>query len=163
MVAFTFRMPYGIPGDISRASSGANTVEAQAFGATAFPAYGVPVKLSSGTVVPIVTTGDTVYGLLVRPYPITGPSASDPIGTSVPPTSGVANVLRRGYMTVKVQLGAASCALGSTVYIRYQNPSGSQIVGGLEGASTGNTYTLTGATFMGPADSNGNAEICYNI
>lgn len=163
MVAYTNRMPFGIPGDVSRTSSGANTVEAQPLGANAFPAYGIPVKLSSGTVVPITNTGDTVYGLLARPFPITGANASDPLGTSVPPTVGVANVLRRGYMTVKVQLGAASCALGSNVYIRYQNAVAGQIVGGLEGASTGNTYQLTGATFMGSADANGNAEICYNI
>jgi hypothetical protein len=163
MAAFTYRMPYGIPGDITRASSGALTVEGQAFGATAFPAYGLPAKIVSGVMVPISANNDVVYGLLARPYPITGANASDPLGASVPPTVGVANIMRRGYMAVKVQLGGASCALGSSVYIRYQNPSGSQIVGGLEGASTGNTYQLTGATFMGPVDSNGNAEICLNI
>jgi hypothetical protein len=49
------------------------------------------------------------------------------------------------------------------VYIRYQNAVAGQIIGGLEGASTGNTYALTGGAFMGPADANGNAEISYNI
>jgi hypothetical protein len=161
MATITFRMPYGVPGDITRQTG--SFVEPQAFGAAAFPAYGIPAKLSSGTVVPITNTGDTVYGLLVRPFPITGANASDPLGTSVPPTKGVANILRRGYLNVSVQLGGASAALGSSVYIRYQNPSGNQIVGGIEAASTGNTYQLTGATFMGPVDANGNAEIAYNI
>lgn len=163
MAAFTFRMPYGIPGDISRPSSGALTVEAQAFGATAFPAYGVPVKVVSGLIVPIAANNDVVYGLLVRPFPITGANASDPLGASVPPLTGVANILRRGYMTVKVQLGSASCALNSAVYIRYQNAVAGQIIGGFEGLTTGNNYALSGATCTGPADANGNVEVCYNI
>lgn len=166
--AITYRMPFGVPGDLSRPSTA--TVEAQAFGATAFPAYGLPVKVVAGLAVPVAAQNDSVYGMLVRPFPITGANASDPLGTSVPPTSGVANILRRGYMTVKVQLGSASCALGSAVYVRYQNPSGSQIVGGIEGASTGNTYALSssnsfgsGAYFTGPADANGNAEIAFDL
>lgn len=166
--AIAFRMNYGVPGDLSRPSIA--TVEAQALGATAFSAYGLPVKVVNGLVVPIAALNDVVYGMLVRSFPITGANASDPLGTSVPPTSGVANVMRRGYMTVNVQLGAGSCALGSPVYVRYQNPSGSQIVGGIEGASTGNTYQLSstyafgsGAFFTGPADANGNAEIAFNL
>lgn len=166
--AITYRMPFGVPGDISRPSTA--TVEAQAFGATAFSAYGIPAKIVNGVAIPIAAQNDIVYGMLARPFPITGANASDPLGTSVPPTSGVANLMRRGYMTVKVQLGAASCALGSAVYIRYQNPVAGQIVGGIEGASTGNTYQLsgtyslgTGAYFTGPADANGNAEIAFNL
>ena len=103
-------------------------------------------------------------------FPITGASASDSLGTSVPPTSGIANMLRRGYINVLVQLGGASCALGSNVYIRYQNPSGSQIVAGVEGASTGNTYQVistytygSGAYFTGTVDGNNIAEIAFNI
>lgn len=161
MVAITYRAPFGIPGDLTRPSVA--TVEAQPYGAAAFPAYGLVAKVSGSTVVPITNTGDTVYGFLVRPFPITGPNASDALGVAVPPTAGLANILRRGYIAVNVQLGAASCALGSTVYIRYQNPSGSQVVAGIEGASTGNTYSLTGALFTGLADASGNAEIGYNI
>lgn len=162
MTAITYRMPFGVPGDLSR-NFGNNTVEAQAYGATAFPAYGLVAKVSTNTVIPISANNDVVYGFLVRSFPITGPNASDALGVSVPPTAGVAGILRRGYMTVNVQLGSASCALGSSVYIRYQNPSGAQIVAGLEGASTGNTYQLTTAFFTGPADANNNAEIGYNI
>ena len=168
-VAFTYRMPFGIQGDISRPSIA--TVEAQVFGATAFPQYGIPAVLSAGKVVPVSATGQQVYGLLARPFPITGANASDPLGTSVPPTTGLANLLRRGYMTVFVQLNAATAALGVGVYIRYQNPVAGQIVGGLEAATTANNYLLTPALtygggtayFMGPADANGFAEIGFNI
>lgn len=168
MSVITYRMPFGVPGDISRPS--VSTVEAQAFGATAFTAYGLPAKSSAGKVIPVSAQNDVVYGFLVRPFPITGANASDPLGTSVPPTTGVAGILRRGYINVLVQLGGASCALGSGVFIRYQSPSGSQIIGGVEGATTANTYQLTstytlggGAYFTGPVDANNNAEVAFNI
>jgi len=168
MSVITYRMPYGVPGDISRPSTA--TVEAQAFGATAFPAYGLPAKSSAGKVIPVSAQNDVVYGFLVRPFPITGANANDALGTAVPPTTGVAGILRRGYINVLVQLGGASCALGSGVFIRYQSPSGSQIIGGVEGATTANTYQLTstytlggGAYFTGPVDSAGNAEVAFNI
>jgi hypothetical protein len=164
MSVITFRMPFGIPGELTRPSVSAATVEAQAFNSSLpFAGYGLPGKVASGKFVPVAANNDVVYGFLARPFPITGANASDPLGTSVPPTTGVANVLRRGYINVLVQLNAASCALGSSVYIRYQNPTGSQIVAGIEGASNGNNYQLTTAFFTGPADASGNAEIGYNI
>jgi hypothetical protein len=153
-------MAQGIPGEITRVS--ASVVEGQPLNSSLpFSAYGLPVKIVSGKVVPITNTGDVVWGFLSRPFPITGANASDPLGTSVPPTTGVANVMRRGYMSVFVQNGAASAALGSAVYIRFQNPGGGKIVGGLEASSSGDTYQLTNAAFMGPADANGNAEISW--
>jgi hypothetical protein len=160
--AIVYRMPFGVPGDLSRLAAQA-TVEGQIFGATAFTAYGVPVKLSSGTVIPAVGSGDAIYGFLVRPFPVTGASASDPLGTAVPPATGMANVLRRGYLNVYVQLGAATCALGSAVYFRTASASGGQPLGGIEGATSGNNTAITGAAFMGPADANGMAEIAYNL
>lgn len=167
MATITYRMNYGVPGDISRVSN--SVVEAQPYGATPFPAYGLPAKVSGGKMIPIAGTGDFVYGFLVRPFPTTGVNAADGLGVSVPPTVGIAGILRRGYLNVLVQLGGGSCALGSNVYIRYQNPSGSQIISGIEGASTGNTYQLTSsvsvgaAYFTGPTDANNNAEVAFNI
>lgn len=168
MSVITYRMNYGVPGDITRAS--AATVEAQAFGATAFAAYGLPAKSSAGKVIPVSAQNDVVYGFLVRPFPITGANASDPLGTSVPPTTGPAGILRRGYINVLVQLGGASCALGSGVFVRYQTPQTGQIIGGVEGATTANNYQLTstytlggGAYFTGPVDAAGNAEVAFNI
>lgn len=169
MSVITFRMPLGIQGDISRPSTG--TVESQALNSSAaFAQYGLPGKVATGKFVPVAAQNDVVYGFLLRPFPITGANASDPLGTSAPPTTGIASILRRGYLSVLVQLGGASCALGSGVFIRYQNPSGSQIVAGIEGATTGNTYQLTstysngsGAYFTGPVDGNNIAELAFNI
>ena len=167
MSVITYRMPFGVPGDISRPSVA--TVEAQPYGATAFTAYGLPAKVSSGKVIPIAAQNDFVYGFLVRPFPTTGPNASDPLGTSTPPTTGVAGILRRGYINVNVQLGGATCALGGAVFVRYQNAITGQIVGGIEGATSGNNYQLTTTYaagqvyFTGPVDANNNAEIGFNI
>jgi len=163
MTAFLYRMPSGIPGDVTRQSL--STIETQVLNSSLpFPGFGLPGKVVSGAFVPI-TTGDvsaSVYGLLVRPFPTQGANASDPLGTSVPLTTGTANILRRGYINVKVNAGTAS--LGSTVYIRVATPSGAKVIGGIEAASdTTNTITVTGASFMGPADANGNAEIAFNI
>ncbi len=162
--AITFRMPFGIPGDISR--PGIATVEAQPFGATPFTAYGVPVKLVGGLVLPITAIGDAIYGILVRPFPTQGVNASDPLGTSVPPTVGIANILRRGYLTILNNNNAVNAAVAAAqVYIWAAATSGNHVQGGFEAAASGgNTTTaLIPATFMSAADSNGNVEIAYNI
>lgn len=166
MTAITYRMPFGVQGDISRPH--ASIVEAQAFGATAFPQYGLPAQVSAGKVIPVSGTGQVVYGFLARPFPTTGPNASDPLGTSVPPTSGPASIMRRGYIVVLVQLGGGSCNLGTGVFIRFQAPSGQQIVGGVEGATSANNYQITAAlggiaVFTGPVDSNNLAEVAFNL
>ncbi len=161
--AFTFRMPFGIPGDISRGVE-QSTVEQQAYNASLpFPSYGVPGKMVSGLFVPLALVGDTVpYGFLVRPFPTTGLNASDPLGTAVPQTTGVANVLRRGYMMVQCNVGTP--AFGGTVYMWYAASSGSHVVGGLEATSTpGSNVALTNCSWFGTTDSNGYAEIQFNI
>ena len=162
--AITFRMPFGIPGDISR-MAGQATVKAEIFGSTAFGSYGIPAKLSSGTVIPLALVGDTApYGWLVRPFPTQGVNASDPLGTSVPPTTGVANIMLRGYINAFCQAGAGSAAEGGTVYVRYANASGAAVVGGIEATSIpGTNVALTGCYFTGPCDSAGNTEIAVNI
>lgn len=163
MVSFLTRMPYGIPGDVTRQSE--STIEAQAMNASLpFSSYGIPGKIASNKFVPLAggEVAADVYGILVRPFPITGANASDPLGTSVPPQGGVGDVLKRGYINVKVNAGTA--ALNGVVYVRVATPSSPQPIGGIEAAADGaNTIVLTGARFMGAADANGNAEIAYNI
>lgn len=168
MSVIAYRMPFGVQGDISRPSTA--TAEAQAFGATAFSQYGIAGKTSAGKYIPITANNDVVYGFLVRVFPVTGANASDGLGTSVPPATGIASILRRGYINVFVQLGGATCALGSAAWIRYQNPIAGQIVAGVEGATTGNNYQLTATTslgsggyFTGPVDGGNIAELAFNI
>ncbi len=160
---FLYSMPFGIPGDVTRQSQ--STIEGQVLdGDYPFDEYGRFGKISSNKFLP-VTTGDAatdVYGLLVRPYPTTGLNASDPLGTAVPPETGVANVLRRGYATVKVNAGTA--AIGGTVYIRVDTAAEGQPIGGIEAAADStNTIAVTGCIFMSAADASGNAEIAFNI
>lgn len=163
MPAFLTRMPAGIPGDVTRPS--AATIEPGVFNsAAAFGGYGLFGKISSGKFVP-VGAGDAataVYGLLIRPFPVTGANASDPLGTAVPPTSGMADVLVRGYANVKLNAGTA--ALGGSVYIRVGAAAAGKPIGGIEAAADGsNTILVANCTFMGAADASGNAEIRFNI
>jgi hypothetical protein len=171
--AILYRAPFGVQGDITRPSQ--QNVEAWGFNsANVFAQYGVPGKIVSGLFVPCVAAGDVslIWGFLVRPYPISPLNASDALGTSVPNcTAGfVANVLRRGYLNVFVQLNAASVAAGGSVYMRTAGAIAGQILGGIEGATTGNNTVLTasqglagGIVFTGPADANGIAEIAFNL
>ena len=163
MTAFLYRMPSGIPGDVTRPSI--STIESQVLDATLpFAGYGLFGKIASGKFVPVAASdaAGVVYGVLVRPYPTQGANASDPLGTSVPATTGIGNVLRRGYITVKNNAGTA--ALGGAVYIRVAAAATGKPIGGIEAASDStNTILVAGASFMGAADSSGNCEIGYNI
>jgi hypothetical protein len=165
MVAFLYRMGSGIPGDITRQSIA--TVEpVPKDPATPFAGFGLFGKISgTGKFVP-VGAGDvaaSIYGLFVRPFPTQGANASDPLGTSVPSTLGIADVLRRGYANVVVN-GAAAPAMGGTVYIRVATPAAGKPIGGIEAAADGaNTIVVPTASFMSAADANGNVEIAYNI
>lgn len=161
--AFLYRMPAGIPGDVTRASQ--STIEPVFLDPTLpFAGYGLFGKIASGKFVPF-GAGDVSgadYGLLVRAYPTTGGSGADPLGTSTPPTKGVADVLRRGYMTVRLNAGTAS--KDGAVYVRVAAAAAGKPIGGIEAvADSTNTVAITIASFMGPADASGNVEIQYNI
>lgn len=165
--AITFRMNFATPGEVTRPSQ--STIEAQPYGATAFASYGVPVGLVSGLVVPINSSGVAVYGILVRPFPTTGVNASDPLGTSVPPTTGVANILRRGYIGIYLQNFAVNAATpNAPAYVWYAANSGQHVQGGLEAAATGgsttelNTFPYN-AYFACANDANGFCELVFNI
>jgi hypothetical protein len=176
--AFTFRMPFAIPGDLAQAAGRAN-VKAEIYGATAFPYYGLPCVLSSGTVIPVnsnlAAVANSIYGWLVRPFPLqefASPSTSLVTGgQAVPPTSGIANVMTEGYIGVFVQAGASSVVEGGTVYLRYQTTgAGITIFGGVEGVTTGNNFAVANTTnsrktcyFTGPCDANGFTVVAFGI
>lgn len=148
MTAFLKRMDFGIAGDLSRPSQA--TVESQLFDPKApFAGYGLAGKVVAGKFAPISDKADVVYGVLVRPFPTQG-------------MGDVADVMRRGYMTVVSNSGVA--ALGGTVYVRVAKGTASKPIGGFEAAADGeNTIVVAGATFMGAADAGGNVEIAFNI
>lgn len=157
MPAYLYRMPAGIAGDVTRKSD--VTLEPNILGADA--AFGAAVKLSAGKIVP-VEAGDgaaAVYGFLARPFPnqggVLGLTADGKLGAG-----NACDVMRRGYMTVSLARGAA--AKGGQVHLRIA-VAADKAVGELEAAAVANETVALAATFMGPADSDGNVEIAYNI
>ena len=179
MTAYTFNMPSGIAGDVSRTEHA--IVEAQLLAATGLPiAYGVPVKMVSGKVEGI-QSGDTisypyagsnvlVHGFLVRPYPTN--SGQDAVGAQTMPTSGIVDVMVKGYMMVKVGFNSASCAKDGPVYVRVANNSSGHSStttyppGQIEGTTdttAADTLAIPRCFFTGTADAQGFCEISFNI
>ena len=165
LTAYQYRMPAGFAGDLQRAE--AATIEPQLIDAAAPPvAFGVAIKLVAGKVQPINLAADTaalVYGVNLRAYPIQG-NGTDPLGTSTPPTSGITDVLKRGYVNISLG-GSASAAKGGTVYVRVAAAVAGKPLGGFEAAADGtNTITMPASWyFTGPADAYGITEIAINI
>jgi hypothetical protein len=115
---------------------------------------------------PINNSADTaalVYGINLRAYPIQG-NGTDPLGTSTPPTSGVTDILKRGYVMVSLG-GVAAATKGGTVYVRVAGAAAGKPLGGFEAAADStNTVALPSNTyFTGPADAYGVTEIAFNI
>lgn len=160
--AFTYRMPAGIPGAISRGAAQATVEPVVGNAAADFPRYGMFGKTVAEKFVPL-EAGDAaavITGALVRPYPTN--SSQDGLGTSTPPTSGgLLDRLRRGYMTVLLSAGVA--AKDAPVYVR-TTVNGAKAVGDIETAAAGGECVLVAdCTFTGPADANGIVEIALNI
>ncbi|MCQ4861155.1 hypothetical protein NE637_08335 [Desulfovibrio desulfuricans] len=146
--AYLKRMPAGIPGDVSRKAEA--TVEAGLMGEAV--AFGAPVKMDGGRLVALSGASDAVYGFVVRPYPTMGSAAA---------SGSIQDVLRRGYMTVKLTQGTS--AKGGQVYVRHTAETG-KAVGDIEAAAVeGKNLAVPGCLFMGEADSSGNVEISFNL
>lgn len=159
-----FRMAAGIAGAISR-GAGQATVEPQVADSTKpFTRYGMFGKIVSEKFVPL-ESGDAatvIYGSLVRTYPTT--SSQDGLGVSTPPTSGVLDVLRRGYQSVLLAKGTA--AKNAQVYVVTTaggTVSLNDIVSSASPAGGGTGVAVAGCIFTGPADANGITEIEFNI
>lgn len=166
--AILYRMDAGIPGAPNRLEH--CTIVPEVYDPDYMPTkFGIPVKLVSGKIRPIAA-GDTVasvlYGILVRPYP-TQATSNEALAAGTPNSAQVANVMKRGYMTVKVNasLPSAVPAKGGVVYCRKtDHGAGEYLVGGIESdADSAKCEAVTGAYFRGPMDSNGNVEIEFNI
>lgn len=166
MTAITLRAPTGFAGGISRTDS--LTVQQEIVDTGTPPTlYGGVVKLVSGKLQPLAS-GDTVAtviatgGILVRPFPVQ--SVTNTFGNATPPASGLADVLKRGYICVPLKIGTA--AKMGQVYV-VKTAGGSVVVGdyvtSTSPAGGGTAEAVTGAFFMGPADAGGIVEIAYRI
>lgn len=155
--AYLYRMPSGIPGDISRKAH--STVEAHILKGN-FGAFGIFGKLTADGIVPLEAADTDVYGLIVRSYPTQ--SALNGIGAAIPQSGIVNDIMRRGYMTVKCNAGTAKKA--GKVYVRVATGTELKPIGGIEAVADGvNTIEIKNAMFMHDADAQGNVEISYNI
>jgi hypothetical protein len=167
---FLYRMPAGIPGDVQRREHA--TIETGIYD-TDYPclAFGILTKIVSGEVRPIAS-GDTISSLtlggwLCRPYPIQASSIDyDALAEAAPNTTLHADLLKRGYMAVKVTAGGATAladiAKGDAVYVRTTAGTG-KAVGDVEAGSAEGNEVVSGAYFMGGVDADGYGEIAYNI
>lgn len=164
MTAITLRAPAGFPGRISRSDS--LTVQQEIIDTGTPPTiFGGVVKLVAGKLQGIQSgdAGSVADGFLVAPYP-TQSTSNTLNAAATPPTSGIADVLKRGYMTLPLKLGTA--AKNGQVYV-VTTAGGSVAVGDIvtsaSPAGGGTAVAVTNAFFMGPADAGGIVEIAYNI
>ncbi len=163
--AFLYRMPAGIPGNITRVS--AATVEPQQLDTTNYPtAYGLAGTIDATSHnfrhANSSDSASSNFSLYVRPFPTSG-GANDPIGSATVPTAGLCSVLKRGYMMVSCAYGTP--AKGGTVYVRTAANGGRTVLGAIE-AQSDTTYSValpSNCYFTGAADASGNVEIAFNI
>ncbi len=162
MVAYLTRMPAGIPGEVNRVENAViEPLGITPFGTSGHPtAFGIPIVVdaTTGNGRAVTTTDDAghIYGLLVRPFPAF--SSQDALGVSTPPTEGPIDVLRFGYMTVKLS-GSTAAVKGAQVYVWKSAAASTHIQGGFEATDPSTDGFAISATFMGPADASGNVEI----
>lgn len=171
-IAFQYRMGAGFPGDVNRTHPA--SIEPTLIDSSAPPlGYGLAVVVDPTTQgVRQMAAGDSsldaIYGITVRPFPTQQSSASNfgaiGIGAATPPTSGVMDVLRSGYI-MSVLSGSTQPVKGGRVYVWVAASSGAHIQGGFEAAATGgSTIELDEKTyFNGPADASGVVEVSFNI
>lgn len=163
MTSYVTRAPVGFPGVVSRENS--KTIQQELIDSATPPtAYGSVVKLVSGKLQPVASgdAGTVAFGWLVKAYPVQ--STTNAYGAATPPTSGIIDVLRRGYMTITLKLGTA--AKNGQVYV-VTTAGGTVVVGDIVTAASpaggGTGVAVPGAFFEGPADANGVVEISHNI
>ena len=174
MVAFTFRMNAGIPGEVSRFQTyGCTITPEKQHATTPMTQYGqVAIMAAANAGVRPATAGDTAadmeWGIIVRPYPgpdigVSFPSGTVDFGAGTPMAKGIVDILRRGYMTVKLG-GSAAPAKGGAAWLWTAATAAPHTQGLLEAADvTTNGFKMNKVEFMGPADASGNVEISYNV
>lgn len=174
MPALMYRMNAGIPGEVSRFQTYGCTISPERQHATTpMNQYGqVAIMAAANAGVRPATAGDTTadmeWGFLVRPYPgadigVGFPSGTVGFGAGTPMATGVVDILRRGFMTVKLG-GATAPAKGDVAYLWTAATAAPHTQGLLEAADvTTNGFKMNRVRFMGPADASGNVEISYNL
>jgi len=154
-------MPVGLPGQVARESY--SVIETHANDPEApVTAYGVPVALSTGGAVRMLTSTDTaasIYGWSVRPDAVQLGGANPVFGDSgVPDPTQPIDIMIRGYINVKVY-GSTAPAFGGVVYVRNAAGSSGEPVGAAEAASGTGLVAANDTIFMGAKDDYDLAQI----
>ena len=164
MTAFTTSLPNGIVGSVSRSINTAviDTEQASATGAEQPSAYGLPVLLNTYGKARIYGSGDSdaTIGFVARIFP--EDSVTNTYGSATPDPTRPLSIMRKGFMTVMVNVGTP--ANGGLVYVRITSNGGNTIIGGIEATSdSSHTVLITNAKFTSTKDANGVAEISFGI
>ena len=166
MVAFVYRMPSGIPGALTRTGTALVTEPNILLSTNPPVSYGVPTVIDATTGhIRGVIAGDvaaSVYGFLVRPFPTQ--SGTNLFGATAPNAQLAADVLRLGYINVKVTNGTPTknSAVFTRTILNGAIPAG--VIGDVEAIADGvNTFQVPNAFFTGGMDANGNSEIAYAL
>ena len=165
-VAITYRMGAGYAGDVNRTHPA--SIEPVLIGASDYPdAYGQAVLVDAANAVRKLVSGDSaitdIYGVTIRPFPVQQSSGSNfgaaTLGAAVPPTAGVLDVLKDGYIMVNLPFGGTT-KKGDPCYVRIAATSGNHIQGAFEAAADGgNSIKVLNAKFNGIPDASNNVEI----
>jgi hypothetical protein len=168
--AISFRMPAGIPGGVNRTHPA--SIEPVLIDSSAPPTlYGQGVVIDPTTqgVRPIAATGDTgltdVYGITVRPFPLEQQTTTGSLYTAVPPTSGLMDVLKFGYISIGFNKSGSAPVKGGAAYIWAAATAGAHLVGGWETASSGSTIeigTPPRTNYQGGWDANDVGELIFH-
>lgn len=159
MASYTYRMPSGVVGSITRTLE--TTVES-AFLNSAKPvlAYGAPIKIVSGKAEPFESGDDAAdfYGILARTAPTISGSTSQTFANQTPNTETAQGIVTRGYVNVTCTIGTP--VRGGVVYVRVVAATG-KAIGDIEAtADSTNNVALTNVTWaVDGKDGDNNAEI----
>lgn len=168
MVAFTYRMSNGIPGDVNRTHPCSITPNVND---STNPAtfYGQAVVFSSTgtvrTVLPTDTSLTTIAGVTVRPFPAQqqsgGSFGAETFGNDGLAPANALDVLNWGYIMVTVN---GQVTKGGPVYVWIAASTGSHVQGGFEAQPTsGSTIQVTNAYWNSQAGPDGTAELAFNV
>ena len=108
-----YRAPSGFAGDLTRATA-PTTVEPNVGAETIV--FGAAVVYDAGKVRNVVDTDTAISGIAVRPFPVQTASVNNSIGTGSYAAGDVVDVLKDGYIAVKVQNTTAPVR-GGAVYM----------------------------------------------
>jgi len=166
---FTFRMPAGIPGEVSRFNVLGTTIKPENQNATTpFTAFGQVGTVDANGARPIAVTDTAAVAtpivISVRPFPTSDNTVAGvvPFGPGTPAPKGVIDTLVRGYVTMKLN-GATAAAKGGTVYVWYGATGSGHVQAGIEAAAGATGWAIPRCFFTGPADANGNVEIAFDL